>query len=178
MDQTPTTPHSTLDPGTEAKLPNLSEALKAGGVHYGISGGSKGTVFQSMIDALKLPEDVDKAFLLKVLLAREELASTGVGDGIAIPHVRNPALLQIPESMVALCFLEHPVDFAALDSKPVICLFPVISNSVRSHLHLLSRIAYCLRDKQFKQTVLQCSPADVIIREAERVETNIKPRAT
>ena len=85
MDQTPTTPHSTLDPGTEAKLPNLSEALKAGGVHYGISGGSKGTVFQSMIDALKLPEDVDKAFLLKVLLAREELASTGVATASPSP---------------------------------------------------------------------------------------------
>ena len=166
-------PGATPD-GGDARLPNLHEALRSGGIHYGISGGSKGTVFQAMVDTLPLPPDVDKAFLLKVLLAREELASTGVGDGVAIPHVRNPALLQIPQSMVALCFLEHPVDFGSLDGKPVICLFPVISNSVRSHLHLLSRIAYCLRDQAFKSAVTRKDVAEVILREAQRVESNLK----
>ena len=45
---------------------------------------------------LALPEEVDREFLFQALLARETLASTGVGDGIAIPHLRNPIVLHLP----------------------------------------------------------------------------------
>lgn len=160
----------------DAKLPSLAEAMRTGGVYHHIPGGSKGTVLQAMIETLKLPADVDRGFLLKVLLAREELTSTGVGDGIAIPHVRNPALLQIPHAMVAVCFLEHAVDFGALDGKPVFCLLPVISNTVRSHLHLLSRIAYVLRDETFKNVMARQGTAADILREVERIESSLSTR--
>ena len=68
---------------------------------------------------MKLPDDVDREFLYQVLLAREALGSTGIGDGIAIPHVRNPIVLHLSRPTVTLCFLEQPVDFGALDGQPV-----------------------------------------------------------
>jgi mannitol/fructose-specific phosphotransferase system IIA component (Ntr-type) len=89
---------------------------------------------------------VDREFLYKVLLARESLGSTGIGDGIAIPHVRNPIVLHLSRPIVTLCFLERPVDFGALDGQPVNTLFTLISPTVRAHLHLLSRLAFTLRD--------------------------------
>ena len=76
------------------------------------------------------------------ILAREALGSTGIGDGIAIPRVRNPIVLHLSRPIVTLCFLERPVDFGALDGQPVTTLFTLISPTVRAHLHLLSRLSY------------------------------------
>ena len=86
--------------------------------------------------SMRLPEEVDSEFLYQVLLAREALGSTGMGDGIAIPHVRNPIVLHLSRPMVTLCFLETPIDFGSLDGKPVTTLFTLISPTVRAHLHL------------------------------------------
>ena len=71
-------------------LPSLLEALRAGGVAYRVSGRDQASVLQSIVEFLQLPEEVDREFLYKVLLARESLGSTGIGDGIAIPHVEEP----------------------------------------------------------------------------------------
>jgi PTS system nitrogen regulatory IIA component len=144
-------------------LPALADTIRTGGVQHEIKGVSKGTVLRAALDALRLPAEIDTAFLLNVLLAREELASTAVGEGIAIPHVRNPMAVTLPYSMVALCFLEHPVDFGALDGVPVFCLFLVISPDVHTHLHLLSRIALVLRDEQFKALLARRATADELL---------------
>jgi PTS system nitrogen regulatory IIA component len=130
--------------------PTLEEALRAGGIHYRVGGYDKASVLHAVVDTLHVPDDVDREFLYQVLLAREALGSTGVGDGIAIPHVRNPIVLHLSRPTVTLCFLERPVDFGALDGQPVTILFTLISPTVRAHLHLLSRLAFTLRDPKFK----------------------------
>src|SRR6266704_2983102 len=120
---------------------------------------------QGVVDLMKLPDEVDRDFLYKVLLAREALGSTGVGDGIAIPHVRNPIVLHLSRPMVTLCFLERPVDFGALDGQPVTTLFTLISPTVRAHLHLLSRLGFALRDPAFKSAVTRQTSRDEILDE-------------
>jgi len=155
-------------------LPKLAEALRRGGIYYRVEGKTKEGALRGMMEVVRLPEEVDREFLLQVMMAREELATTAIGDGIAIPHVRNPVVLHIPQSFVSLCFLEQPVDFGALDGKPVTCLFTVISASVRAHLHLLSRIAFVLRDAEFKECVLKQEAREKILQEAARVEGAVK----
>ena len=76
-----------------------------------------------------------------------------VGEGIAIPHVRNPIVLHLSRPTVTLCFLERPVDFGALDGQLVTTLFTLISPTIRAHLHLLSRLAFALRDPKFNAAV-------------------------
>ena len=56
---------------------------------------------------------------MSVLLAREALGSTGIGDGIAMPHVRNPIVLPVDAPIVSLCYLEEAVAVGAVDGKPV-----------------------------------------------------------
>lgn len=131
-------------------LPTLGEALKAGGVAYRVAGQDPSSVLRNVVDLLYLPEEVDREFLYQVLLARETLGSTGIGDGIAIPHVRNPVVLHVSKPTVTLCFLEKPIDFGAIDNLPVDTLFTLISPSVRAHLHLLSRLGIVLRDSSVK----------------------------
>ncbi|HJV65897.1 MAG TPA: PTS sugar transporter subunit IIA [Geomonas sp.] len=148
----------------DVKLPTLAEALEAGGVHCGVPGEDKLTVLRNVVNLLKLPPQMDPDFLLQVLLAREALGTTAVGDGIAIPHVRNPILLQDkPAPAITLCFLHNPVDFGALDNKPVRILFMLTSPTVRVHLHLLSRLAYALHDPQFRATLNSaCDPVGIL----------------
>lgn len=134
--------------------PALEDALRAGGIHYRVGGRDKESVLRAVVDTMNLPEDVDVEFLYQVLLAREALGSTGIGDGIAIPHVRNPIVLHLSRPTVTLCFLEQPVDFGAIDGQPVATLFTLISPTVRAHLHLLSRLAFALRQPRFKTAVM------------------------
>jgi nitrogen PTS system EIIA component len=155
-------------------LPSLSQAIELGGIHYRVDGRDKKSVLQSIIRLLRLPEEVDVNFLLQVLLARESLGSTGVGDGIAIPHTRNPIVLHIPKPMVALCFLEHAVDFGALDGKPVTIIFMLITPTVRSHLHLLSRLAYGLKNDEWAGLLKQPASREEIIAALVKIENSIK----
>jgi nitrogen PTS system EIIA component len=156
--------------GGDTPPPSLIDALKAGGIHYRIAGATKGYVLRSVVDTMQLPEEVDREFLYQVLLAREALGSTGVGDGIAIPHVRNPIVLHLSRPMVTLCFLETPIDFGALDGKPVTTLFTLISPTVRAHLHLLSRLGFALHDAAFKDAVLRQSGREEILAALGQVE--------
>lgn len=131
-------------------VPSLEQALRAGGVHYQVEGGDKPAVLRSVVELLPLPAEVDRGFLFEVLLARESLGSTGIGNGVAIPHVRNPIVLHIPRPIVALTFLDSPIDFQAIDHKPVRILFTIVSPSTKAHLSLLSRLMFCLSNMEFR----------------------------
>jgi len=163
--------------GNQVVLPSMAEALQAGGIHYRIGGIDKESVLRSVVDIMRLPDSVDREFLLQVLLARESLGSTGIGDGIAIPHVRNPIVLHIPGPMITLCFLEHAVDFGSLDNKPVSILFTMVSPTIRAHLHLLSKLAFALRDPGVKGILTSQGSRDEILREIRRVESGLVPPA-
>lgn len=163
--------------GGDSPPPSLTEALRAGGVHYRICGQDKAGVLHSVVDVMKLPEEVDREFLYQVLLAREALGSTGIGDGIAIPHVRNPIVLHLSRPLVALCFLESPVEFGAIDHQPVTTLFTLVSPTVRAHLHLLSRLGYVLRNPEVRAAVTQQASRDEIMAALEKAESEIAPSA-
>ena len=155
-------------------IPGLGEALRAGGIFYRLGGRDKEAVLRAVVEHLRVPEEVDREFLLRVLLARENLQSTGIGDGIAIPHVRNPIVLHVSRPMVTLCFLEKPIDFGALDGKPVHVLFTMVSPTVRAHLRLLSRLSFALHDAGFKKAVVRQASRDDILRECDRVEQGLE----
>jgi PTS system nitrogen regulatory IIA component len=122
---------------------------------------------------LALPEGVDRELLLRLFLAREASASTAIGDGIAIPHVRNPIVLHVSRPTMTVAFLARPVDFGALDGKPVHVLFSIISPTNRSHLQLLSRLSFALHDSQLREAVMRQAPREIILQEFRRVEAGM-----
>jgi PTS system nitrogen regulatory IIA component len=151
-------------------VPALAESLEQGGIHYRLRDTNRDRAIRALVDVLPLPEGVDRDLLFHLFLAREASASTAIGDGIAIPHVRNPIVLHVSSPMLSLCFLERPVDFAALDGKPVYVLFSVISPTTRGHLQLLSRLAFALHDDHFKAAVVAQAPRETILQEARRID--------
>jgi PTS system nitrogen regulatory IIA component len=154
-------------------VPSLAEALESGGIHYGLQDTNKDRALRALVQVLPLPEGVDRELLLRLFLAREASASTAIGDGIAIPHVRNPIVLHVSSPLVTLAFLERPVEFGALDGKPVHVLFSIISPTNRSHLQLLSRLSFALHDGGLREAVVRQAPREELLREIRRVEAGM-----
>ncbi|MCD6526000.1 MAG: PTS sugar transporter subunit IIA [Desulfuromonas sp.] len=162
-------PESDGDP-----LPTLYDALEAGGVAYRIEGKTRNEVLIDAVDHLRLPEEVDREYLTKVLITREQLASTAIGNGIAIPHPRSPGLLNVLRAKVTLCFLEEAIDFHALDGLPVKILFIIIAPNLRVHLHLLSRLSFALHDPDFCQMLNNTECREKIFATLAAAEEKIK----
>lgn len=136
------------------EMPWLVQALRLGGIHQGLQGRSRDEVLAEVVMRLPLGRMECREAMLEAFLAREALASTAIGGGIALPHVRNPAslpffrahpdILSFSKPAVGLFFLEEPVEYGALDGRPVGILFALLSPSVKVHLHLLSRLSFVL----------------------------------
>jgi len=159
--------------GDAETVPGLAEALEIGGIHYELQETSKDQALRALVQVLPLPDGVDRELLLRLFLAREASASTAIGDGIAIPHVRNPIVLRVAQAAVTLAFLSHPVDFGALDGKPVHVLFSIISPTNRSHLQLLSRLSFALHDAKLREIGARQAPREEIMLEVRRVEAGM-----
>lgn len=129
-------------------LPSVSEALQQGGIFYDLPGDTPESALREVVSRLALPSGLDPEFLLQTLLAREALGSTALGNGVAIPHVRNPIVGRAGESAISLCFLRNPIDFDAVDGQPVTILFTMVTPNVKEHLHLLAKLAFLLHDHQ------------------------------
>jgi PTS system nitrogen regulatory IIA component len=160
-------------PQEKEPLPKLADALNAGGIVYRVAGSSRNEVLTDAVNHLRLPDDVDLEILKKMLIIREELASTGIGDGFALPHPRNAVLDHLTRAKVNICFLEHPVDYGAIDRKPVHTLIIVISPSLRVQLHLLSLLHYILRDADLRRTLAAQPCRDEIVGAIKDAEARI-----
>ena len=154
----------------EDKPVNLFNAMAFGGVYYGIKGDSVSEVLESAVKNIAFLDQDGQESLLRKLLEREEMASTGIGRGIAIPHPRTPLDETMEEPVIITCFLEHPVDFRAVDGLPVFVMFILLSQSVKVHLHLLSRLAFCVRDASFVDFLKQVPDHEKLLEKVENLE--------
>lgn len=161
-------------PESTDKLPLLSDALARGGVNFDLPGDDLQSALQSVVELLPLPPEMDQGFLYQTLLAREALGSTAIGHGIAIPHVRNPILSQTQEPAVSLCFLKKPIDFHAVDNKPVHILFTLITPNVKIHLHMLARLSFVLHEQRFMELLNSAPGKAEIIAMVNELEERIR----
>ncbi len=126
----------------------LAPAIERGGIYYNVHGEDIIEVFENVINQLSFGKTVDRTIILHELLNREELASTGIGNGIAIPHTRERLQIGLNEIYLPVIFLNKQIDFNAIDGNPVSILFMIFTNSTKDHLMILSRISQALKDKR------------------------------
>jgi len=149
----------------------LYQAIKIGHIYYDFPGDNPEEVLRAIVDVLPLPPRLNKESLLAMLIAREKMMTTAIGNGIAIPHVRNPVVLSVERPCVTLCFLKNPVDFKALDRKPVFAVFTILSPSVKEHLAVLSRLAFCLQKTRLQEYLLERASSEKILAEVMVLES-------
>jgi PTS system nitrogen regulatory IIA component len=111
-------------------------------------------------EAARLTGHSERA-IAEILLQREKLGSTGVGNGIAIPHGKLPKLTKL---FGLFARLEHPVDFEALDSQPVDLIFLLLAPETAGadHLKALARVARLLRDPDVAHKLRASQDADAL----------------
>jgi PTS system nitrogen regulatory IIA component len=97
---------------------------------------------------------LDKNALVKVLLERERLGSTGIGDGVAIPHGKFHG---ISEPVISFGRSIKGLDFESMDGQPVFLFFLLVApeNSASVHLKALARIAKLLKNSTFRKTLME-----------------------
>ncbi len=157
----------------EPLLP-LSIAVENGGIYFDIQGNDVKSVLESCVDKISKIPDNFKIDLVDRLVQREQVISTGIGNGIAIPHPREQ-LSYLESPIVSVCFLTNQVDYKALDNQPVSVLFLILCPELKMHLHLLSVLSFCLRDSQFIDCLkLKPNPEQLI----ERIEVLQKANPT
>ncbi len=161
--------------GNGIKPPDLllTGALSRGGVVYDLACGDKQSALRAICNVVPLPDRVDREELYSVLVAREALCSTGVGNGVAIPHPRGPIVLGVSEPQVTLAFLKQPIEYGALDKKPVSILFNIISTTVRIHLVLLSHLMFALHDAEFVRLLEKRAAQRLILERTEAIESGL-----
>lgn len=153
--------------------PRLADAVERGGVHYRVPGGNRETALRAVAQSPTLPPRVNRDELSRLLIGRESASSTGIGDGIAIPHPRSPLVVRVDEPVVIVSRLDAPADFHAHDGKPVHTLFTLLSPSARLHLLMLAKIAYALRDEKLKELLNAETDAKSIITRIRAIEDAI-----
>lgn len=154
----------------------LSAAMAQGGCFAGVGGSTTETVLKACVDLVPgLSTEVAQE-LYTQLLAREELISTGVGKGVAIPHPRNPLEQGVETPMIITCFLETPVDFKAIDDLPVFALFLLLNPSIEDHLNLLSRLSFCLREASFVRFLKTCPNEGQLLDMVKKMEATIESK--
>jgi PTS system nitrogen regulatory IIA component len=107
--------------------------------------------------------DLDPARLVEVLQDRERLGSTGIGEGVAIPHGK---LAGLPQLMASFGVAREGVDFEAIDGKPTFLFFALVApeNSAGIHLKALARISRLFKSPQFRQAILSAEGSEEIYR--------------
>ncbi len=127
----------------------------------GIEGVSKKRILTtaSELIAKNTPAALDSDAIFSALMAREQLGSTGLGNGIAIPHCRVSACNKITGSLITL---SEPIDFDAIDGKPVDILFVLIVPTVEheEHIKVLAGLAELFNEEDFCYTLRHTHDSD------------------
>ncbi|MGQ4880355.1 PTS IIA-like nitrogen regulatory protein PtsN [Billgrantia sp. LNSP4103-1] len=123
---------------------------------FDVPGGSKKRVleFFSTFIAQNTPS-LDSQEVFGRLIGRERLGSTGIGNGVAIPHARNP---HCHSPVAAFLKLAEPIDFDAIDGEPVDLVFVLLvpEEADDTHLSLLSQVASVMNDSETRARLRKC----------------------
>ncbi len=153
------TPMSSLESADkDEESISITDFLRRGGIHYNIPGDSKEAAIRAGLEHIKTTiSQIDTKKLFVSIMERESLCSTAVGNGIALPHPDSFGKFTA-SSYIALCRLERPVPFGAMDNEDVDTLFFIFPKSERRFLRIQAKLLRLLRDDEIMKIIK--GPAD------------------
>lgn len=139
----------------------LSDILADGSILTDLGASSRKQVLQSLSDLAADATGLDARTIFDGVLQRERLGSTGVGEGVAIPHARIPGLTKVTGLFARL---RSPVDFESIDGRPADLIFMLLApeNSGAEHLKALARVSRLMRREDVRQRLRAAPDGDAI----------------
>ncbi|MYK40065.1 MAG: PTS sugar transporter subunit IIA [Gemmatimonadetes bacterium] len=152
---------------------NLLDILSLESIIVDLKGESKEEIITELVNSLPVGDAIiDRDQALQAVLDREKIMSTGIGDGIAIPHGKSAA---VTELVAAMGTQRRGMDFDALDGEPAYVFFLLVSptNISGPHIKALARISRLLKNEEFKKKLIDANSAEEIIATIEAAERDI-----
>jgi mannitol/fructose-specific phosphotransferase system IIA component (Ntr-type) len=143
----------------------LSELLSPATVNLDLQSTDRDSVLAELVDQIPqlAREPAARETLLKALHERERLHSTGIGDGIALPHARNALVGLVDDSLVVFGRHARGIPYGAIDGVPARLFFLLLAPTVTQHLAILARLSRILRDPKLRQNLLIADSAEKVI---------------
>jgi len=141
----------------------IVDFLRPEAVNASLSGRSAAEVLAELSRPVAAATGLEAGRLLQTLLDREKLGSTGVGEGVAIPHGKLPGL---PSILAAFGRAPEGIDFRAIDGRPARLFFALFApeSSAGAHLKALARVSRIFRSPAFREAILAAPDAAAIFR--------------
>ena len=139
----------------------ILEVLKKEAIIADLKAQSKKAVLEELVKPVAAIAGIDQDKLVKVLLEREKLGSTGIGNGIGIPHGK---LKDLEELAIGFGLSRGGVNFESIDGKPAHIFFVLMTpeNSTGLHLKLLARISRILKNDAFRERLITAADKEEI----------------
>jgi len=154
----------------------VSELLSAATIKLDLTGADRDAVLGELVsripDMAGQPEAQRR--LLRALQEREQLHSTGIGDGVALPHARNAIVGLVDRPIVVFGRHAQGVPYGAIDGLPARLFFLLIAPTVTQHLALLARISRLLRDPKLRQALLVAGTPEAVVSLIQAAEAQMR----
>jgi nitrogen PTS system EIIA component len=151
----------------------ILDFLRFSGIISSLEAHSKEEALAELVAPIVLDNPVlDKEGLIRTLVERENLGSTGIGGGVAIPHGKIEGL---PRLVASFGKSQAGIDFRSMDNKPAYLFFLLVApkNSAGEHLKALARISRLFRDPLLKTSLMQAQGADEIFQILEEYDLRL-----
>jgi len=148
----------------------IIDLLHKQGINLNFNPSTKEQCINELVDLMDKTGNLsDKNEYKKAILAREELSTTGIGDGIAIPHGKTSA---VKNASLAAAICKNGVDYDSLDGQPANLFFMIAvpDNSDNLHLEVLARLSTILMDEKFRTSLMNCSDIDQFLKLIDKKE--------
>ena len=154
---------------------NVSDLLSLERVQLDLTSADRESVLEELVN--QIPELAQQPeaqqTLLRALREREQLYSTGIGDGIALPHSRNALVGLVDSSLVVFGRHAQGIAYGAPDALPARLFFLVVAPTVTKHLAILARLIRLLRDPKLRKNLLTADRPEQIIDLLRKAEAKI-----
>ena len=153
----------------------IVDLLHKEGINLNINPSDKSECINELIDLMDKTGNINnKEEYRKAILAREDLSTTGIGDGIAIPHGKTSA---VKRASLAAAVCKQGVDYDSLDGMPahLIFMIAVPDNNDNLHLEVLARLSTILMDEGFRKSLIDCTDKDEFLKLIDEKESEKFP---
>ena len=133
-----------------ADLPVL---IHRGGVFFDVEGTTPQEIYKNISEKIEKPEGVTSDLIYNALCAREQVLSTAVGNGIALPHARASIIKSDEDQKICVVYLKKPIDMQAPDERDVFVMFILLTHNSQVHLKVLTELAGLFRNLRFRKAL-------------------------
>ena len=150
---------------------DLAALIHRGGVFFDIEGSTPQEIYKTVSGMITLPDELTSEQIYNALCAREQVVSTAVGNGIALPHARASIIKNIEQQQICVVYLKKPIDMQAPDEREVYVMFVLLTQNSQVHLKVLTELAGLFRNLRFRKALeAHASEAELLslIRELDK----------